>query len=113
MATRSPASPPHRAPAVMSLRVTGQAPVRATPRTPARVGAGKKGHPERMTLEAHTTAAGAGHPPGDVAPPAGALENLAGMAVIKEENVFVVSHRDGSLPLEELHPLGVYLDDCR
>jgi glycogen debranching enzyme len=65
-----------------------------------------------MTLEAHTTAAGAGHPPAGSEPP-GALVNLAETIVIKEENVFVVSRRDGSLPVAGSHPLGVYSDDCR
>jgi glycogen debranching enzyme len=67
-----------------------------------------------MTLEAHATAAGAGHP--DAAPaetPPGALVNLAETIVIKEENVFVVCRRDGSLPVGAAHPLGVYSDDCR
>ena len=67
-----------------------------------------------MPLEAHSTAAGLGHPPADAAePPPGALVNLAGAVVIKEENVFVVSHRDGSLPVRQPHALGVYADDCR
>jgi len=64
-----------------------------------------------MTLEAHAAAAGAGHPPTD--PPRGTQVNLAETIVIKEENVFVVCRRDGSLPLREEHPLGVYSDDCR
>ena len=46
-------------------------------------------------------------------PPPGALVNLAETIVIKEENVFVVTARDGSLPLGAAHPLGVYRDDCR
>ena len=50
-----------------------------------------------MTLEAHATAAGAGHP-AETGPPPGALVNLAETIVIKEENVFVVCRRDGSLP---------------
>ena len=66
-----------------------------------------------MTLEAHATAAGAGHPIGDAEPPPGALVNLAETIVIKEENVFVVCRRDGSLPVGAAHPLGVYSDDCR
>ncbi|MGI8780515.1 MAG: amylo-alpha-1,6-glucosidase [Solirubrobacteraceae bacterium] len=67
-----------------------------------------------MPLEAHATAAGAGHPPAEQAePPPGALVNLAETIVIKEENVFVVSQRDGSLPVDGSHPLGVYSDDCR
>jgi len=64
-----------------------------------------------MTLEAHATAAGVGHP--TTAPPPGALVNLAETIVIKEENLFVVSRRDGSLPIGTPHPLGVYSDDCR
>ena len=52
-----------------------------------------------MTIEAHATAAGAGHPPQEAEPPPGALVNLAETTVIKEENVFVVSRRDGSLPV--------------
>ena len=64
-----------------------------------------------MTLEAHATAAGAGHPP--AGQPPGTLVTLAETIVIKEENVFAVSHRDGSLPVGAEHPLGFYLDDCR
>jgi glycogen debranching enzyme len=41
------------------------------------------------------------------------LVNLAETIVIKEENVFVVCRRDGSLPVGAAHPLGVYADDCR
>src|SRR5215212_635924 len=67
-----------------------------------------------MSLEPHATAAGAGHPDADQAePPPGALVNLAETIVIKEENVFAVSRRDGSVPLGVPHPLGVYSDDCR
>jgi glycogen debranching enzyme len=67
-----------------------------------------------MSLEAHATAAGAGHPRAEVAePPPGALVNLAETVVVKEENVFVVARRDGSLPVGQAHPLGVYADDCR
>jgi hypothetical protein len=66
-----------------------------------------------MSLEAHATAAGAGHPPDAGEPPPGALVNLAETIVIKEENVFAVSQRDGSLPVGARHPLGVYSDDCR
>ena len=73
------------------------------------------GHRVGMTLEPHTTAAGAGHPPAAaVESPPGALVNLSEMIVIKEENVFVVCERDSSLPLRgPAHPLGVYTDDCR
>jgi glycogen debranching enzyme len=39
--------------------------------------------------------------------------NLADTIVIKEENVFAISNRDGSLPVGTPHPLGVYADDCR
>src|SRR5215207_5848617 len=67
-----------------------------------------------MTLEAHATAAGAGHPPAERADtPPGKLVNLAETIVLKEENVFVVCRRDGSLPVDTAHPLGVYSDDCR
>ncbi|MET0771010.1 MAG: glycogen debranching N-terminal domain-containing protein [Solirubrobacteraceae bacterium] len=66
-----------------------------------------------MSIEAHATAAGAGHPPQGEEPPPGALVNLAETEVIKEENVFVVSRRDGSLPIGTSHPLGLYRDDCR
>ena len=66
-----------------------------------------------MTLEAHATAAGAGHPPAEDQLPPGALVNLSETIVIKEENVFVVSRRDGSLPADTPHPLGLYRDDCR
>ena len=66
-----------------------------------------------MTLEAHATAAGAGHPPAEPDTPPGALVNLAETIVIKEENAFAVVRRDGSVPVGQVHPLGVYLDDCR
>ena len=65
-----------------------------------------------MSIEAHATAAGAGHPPAGSEPPPGSLVNLAETSVIKEENVFVVSRRDGSLPVGHGHPLGLYRDDC-
>jgi glycogen debranching enzyme len=66
-----------------------------------------------MTLEAHATAAGAGHPPGEPESPPGTLVNLAETIVTKEENAFVVARRDGSLPIGQVHPLGLYVDDCR
>jgi glycogen debranching enzyme len=66
-----------------------------------------------MSLEAHATAAGAGHPPEATEPATGALVNLAETIVIKEENLFVVSRRDGSLPINRPHPLGLFSDDCR
>jgi hypothetical protein len=59
-----------------------------------------------MTFEVHATAAGVGHPPAEQAP--GTLATLAETIVIKEENVFVVSRRDGSLPVGAPHPLGLY-----
>ena len=62
-----------------------------------------------MSPEAHAT--GAGHPAPE--PPPGALVNLAETTVIKEENVFAVTRRDGSVPVGSVHPLGVYADDCR
>jgi glycogen debranching enzyme len=46
-------------------------------------------------------------------PPPGALVNLAETIVTKEENAFVVARRDGSLPVGQAHPLGLYVDDCR
>jgi glycogen debranching enzyme len=70
-------------------------------------------HRTNMSIEAHATAAGAGHPPQDAEPPPGALVNLAETEVIKEENIFMVSRRDGSLPIGTPHPLGLYRDDCR
>jgi glycogen debranching enzyme len=67
-----------------------------------------------MTLEAHSTAAGAGHPRLDAEEtPAGGLVNLAETVVIKDHNVFAVTRRDGSIPLGVAHPLGIYCDDCR
>jgi glycogen debranching enzyme len=39
--------------------------------------------------------------------------NLADATVIKAGNGFCVAHRDGGLPIDEDHPLGVYVDDCR
>jgi glycogen debranching enzyme len=66
-----------------------------------------------MTVEAHATAAGAGHPPAQPETPPGALVNLAETVVIKEENAFAVARRDGSFPVGQPHPLGLYLDDCR
>ena len=43
----------------------------------------------------------------------GALVDLAETIVIKEQNVFAVSQRDGSIPTGTAHPLGIYADDCR
>jgi glycogen debranching enzyme len=33
--------------------------------------------------------------------------------VIKDENLFLVAARDGSIPLEGQHPFGLYYNDCR
>jgi glycogen debranching enzyme len=41
------------------------------------------------------------------------LVNLSETTVIKGGNVYAVTERDGSLPLAEDHPLGLYRDDCR
>jgi glycogen debranching enzyme len=59
-----------------------------------------------------------GHRPTTVPPeagdaPAGHLVNLSETAVLKAGNVYSVTERDGSLALDEDHPLGVYRDDCR
>ena len=64
-------------------------------------------------MEAHATAAGAGHPAAEPETPPGALVNLAETIVTKEENTFAVARRDGSIPVGQPHPLGLYLDDCR
>ncbi|MFL5841747.1 MAG: glycogen debranching N-terminal domain-containing protein [Thermoleophilaceae bacterium] len=34
-------------------------------------------------------------------------------AVIKEENLFLVTEHDGSIPIADGHPLGLYYNDCR
>jgi glycogen debranching enzyme len=41
------------------------------------------------------------------------LINLSETTVVKAENCFCVALRDGRLPLQDDHPLGLYLDDCR
>src|SRR5829696_2445083 len=73
----------------------------------------QNGHPPEMAREAHATAAGAGHPQDAAEPAAGAPVDLAETIVVKAENVFAVTRRDGSIPVGEPHPLGVYRDDCR
>lgn len=45
--------------------------------------------------------------------PLGALANLAETIVIKNGNVFMVTLRDGRLPADVLHPLGLWFQDCR
>lgn len=45
--------------------------------------------------------------------PLGALDNLAETIVIKDGNVFMVTLRDGRLPADVEHPLGLLLRDCR
>jgi glycogen debranching enzyme len=39
--------------------------------------------------------------------------NLAETTVVKADSAFCVATRDGRLPIEGDHPLGLYLDDCR
>jgi glycogen debranching enzyme len=41
------------------------------------------------------------------------LVNLSETTVLKLGNAYCMALRDGCLPLEEDHPLGVYVDDCR
>jgi glycogen debranching enzyme len=41
------------------------------------------------------------------------LVNLSDTTVVKAGNCFCVALRDGRLPVDDDHPLGVYLDDCR
>ncbi|MFN2467650.1 MAG: glycogen debranching N-terminal domain-containing protein, partial [Gaiellaceae bacterium] len=45
--------------------------------------------------------------------PLGALGNLDDTLVIKRGNLFAVSMRDGRIPPEGKHPLGLYYRDCR
>ncbi|MDX6728731.1 MAG: hypothetical protein QOK49_3536 [Baekduia sp.] len=44
---------------------------------------------------------------------AGPVVSLTDAIVLKEEDVFLMSLRDGTIPMGGVHPLGVYLDDCR
>jgi glycogen debranching enzyme len=39
--------------------------------------------------------------------------NLSDTTVIKAANAFCLALRDGRLPVDDDHPLGLYLDDCR
>src|SRR5687768_7117513 len=52
-------------------------------------------------------------PVADMPAIAGTSVNLADAVVLKESNVFLVAARDGSIPLEGTHPMGLYFDDCR
>ena len=45
--------------------------------------------------------------------PLGDLANLADTIVIKDGNVFMVTLRDGRLPADLEHPLGLWFRDCR
>jgi glycogen debranching enzyme len=45
--------------------------------------------------------------------PLGELGNLADTIVIKDGNVFLVTLRDGRLPADAEHPLGLWFRDCR
>jgi glycogen debranching enzyme len=39
--------------------------------------------------------------------------NLADTLVVKQQNLFLISLRDGCLPHHDPHPLGLYFQDCR
>ncbi|ALA59248.1 putative Amylo-alpha-1,6-glucosidase [Nitrospira moscoviensis] len=41
------------------------------------------------------------------------VESLADAVVVKNENVFFVAQRDGNVPLQNEHGLGLYYHDCR
>jgi glycogen debranching enzyme len=43
----------------------------------------------------------------------GPVVSLTDAIVLKEEGVFLMSLRDGTIPVTGTHPLGLYLDDCR
>jgi glycogen debranching enzyme len=45
--------------------------------------------------------------------PLGSIANLAETIVIKDGNVFMVTLRDGRLPADVEHPLGLWFRDCR
>jgi glycogen debranching enzyme len=45
--------------------------------------------------------------------PLGSIANLAETIVIKDGNVFMVTLRDGRLPVGVPHPLGLWFQDCR
>jgi glycogen debranching enzyme len=45
--------------------------------------------------------------------PLGSIANLAETIVIKDGNVFMVTLRDGRLPVGVPHPLGLWFRDCR
>src|SRR4051812_22508381 len=44
---------------------------------------------------------------------AAAVVNLSDALVLKEGPAFLVSFQDGTIPAHGVHPLGLYLDDCR
>ena len=44
---------------------------------------------------------------------AGPIVSLTDAIVLKDDNVFLVSLRDGTVPVRGEHPLGLYVDDCR
>jgi glycogen debranching enzyme len=44
---------------------------------------------------------------------AGPAVSLTDALVLKDEGMFLVSLRDGTIPRAGAHPLGLYLDDCR
>jgi glycogen debranching enzyme len=41
------------------------------------------------------------------------LVSLTDAIVLKDESVFLIGLRDGTIPIAGAHPLGLYLDDCR
>jgi len=43
----------------------------------------------------------------------GVIESIADAVVIKNQNLYFLSRRDGSVPLTEHHGFGLYYDDCR
>ncbi len=61
-----------------------------------------------MTEAGHSTA-----PAGHAGSRLGELASLAETLVIKERNLFLVSLRDGRMPVSGQHPLGLYYCDCR
>ena len=66
-----------------------------------------------MTLEAHATAAGAGHPHDGAEPPPARSSTSPRRSSSRRRTSSSSTRRDGSVPVGEPHPLGVYRDDCR